>query len=80
MSEWIAFYQLEPFGHRASWLRTGVVASIIANVNRRKGIKATKPEDFMPDERTTKVQSVEQQRGALKRIFAWAKKVGKVKK
>jgi hypothetical protein len=50
ISEWIAFSELEPFGEQIDWLRTGVLASLIANVNRQKGAKPFKPTDFMPEE------------------------------
>lgn len=48
--EWAAFAELEPFGEeRADW-RAGMVASVIANVNRdpKKG-RPFQPRDFMPD-------------------------------
>jgi hypothetical protein len=48
--EWAAFAEIEPFGEeRADW-RAGMVASVIANVNRdpKKG-KPFGPRDFMPD-------------------------------
>lgn len=31
-----------------AYYRTGIIASVIANVNRGKNTKAYKPEDFMP--------------------------------
>lgn len=47
-AEWQAFYQMEPFGDvKADW-RAGMLASVLANVNRGKGTKAFHPEDFMP--------------------------------
>ena len=42
------FYSLEPFGSEASYLGHAITASTIANVNRGKGKKAMKPEEFMP--------------------------------
>jgi hypothetical protein len=46
---WRAYAQIEPFGEERSDLRAGIVASVIANVNRdpKKG-KAFNPQDFMP--------------------------------
>lgn len=46
--EWAAFYEISPFGEERADLRAGVVASVIANVNRdpRKG-KAYQPSDFV---------------------------------
>ena len=47
-AEWMAFSRLEPWGEERADLRTGIVASTIANANRGKNTKAFKPEDFMP--------------------------------
>lgn len=78
VAEWIAYYNLEPFGFTADWLRTGVVAAMIANVNKRKGAKAAMPEDFVPSKRK-KRQSIAEQRGVLEQIKQWARSVGKAK-
>lgn len=45
-SEWIAYYNTEPFGPQVDDLRAGVVAATVANVARAKGSKAMKPQDF----------------------------------
>jgi hypothetical protein len=54
LSEWIAFSRLEPFGFKAELYGNAVTSSVIANVNRKKNSTPFKPEDFMPQERTTK--------------------------
>lgn len=46
--EWIAFYSIEPFGERIEDLRTGITASVIANVNRAKDTPPYKASDFIP--------------------------------
>lgn len=48
-SEWLAFYALEPWGEPPTDLRHGILASLIANVNRdeTKQRKPFKPQDFM---------------------------------
>lgn len=46
LSEWMAYDRLEPFGEERADLRAGVVASVIANVNRGKKGKAYSPQDF----------------------------------
>ena len=46
--EWMAFYQLHPFGPPGDWFRTGVVASTIANVNRAANTEPFTAADFMP--------------------------------
>ncbi len=42
--------QLEPFGERGEYLRTGMICATIANVNRdpKKRATAFTPEDFFP--------------------------------
>ena len=48
LSEWMAFYRLEPWGEERADLRAGIVASTIANSNRGKGQKPFKVADFLP--------------------------------
>lgn len=80
IAEWIAYYNLEPFGFTADWLQIGVIASMIANVNRKKGTKPVMPEDFVPNTRKVKKrQTVTEQRGILQQLARWAKSVGKIK-
>jgi hypothetical protein len=51
LSEWMAFCMLEPFGFNAEIYGHGIVASVIANVNRKRGRKAFQPQDFLPREK-----------------------------
>lgn len=48
ISEWMEFYKVEPFGMDAEYLGHAITATTVANVNRGKGQKAYKPQDFMP--------------------------------
>lgn len=49
LAEWMAYAKLEPFGEERADLRAGIIASVIANVNRDpKKQRPFKPEDFMP--------------------------------
>ena len=48
LTEWMAFYQLEPFGDFRADLRSAIVASTLANAHRSKEGKPFIPEDFMP--------------------------------
>ena len=48
LMEWIAFFTLEPFGSEAQFMGHAITASTVANVNRPKGRKAYKPDEFMP--------------------------------
>lgn len=77
ISEWMAYYGIEPWGYRTDWLRFGVLSSVTANVHRIKKSRAFKPEDFVPGEPSITVpmiQPVEEQKEMLHRIYAWAKK------
>jgi len=48
LTEWMAYYQLEPFGDYRADYRSGVVASTFANAHRAKDANPFRPEDFMP--------------------------------
>jgi len=48
LTEWRAYYGLEPFGEDRADLRAGIVASTMANVFRKSGAKPYKAQDFMP--------------------------------
>lgn len=50
LTEWMAFYRLEPWGSEADDWRAGMVASVVANVNRdtKQHRRAYQPADFMP--------------------------------
>ena len=50
-AEWQAYANLEPFGPPAEFWQAGLIASMLANVNRaKKTDRAYTPEDFMPKE------------------------------
>lgn len=51
LSEWMAYYRLEPWGCEVEDLRAGIIASTIANANRdpKKQRKPFQPSDFIPD-------------------------------
>lgn len=49
LAEWMAYSIIEPFGAPAAFHRTGLVASMLHNVNRAKDSDAiATPTDFMP--------------------------------
>jgi hypothetical protein len=48
LSEWMAFYQLEPFGDFRADYRSALATSTFANAHRQKDSPPFKPEDFMP--------------------------------
>lgn len=49
-AEWMAFYEIEPFGWQADFSGHAQTAATIANVNRSKDTKPYKVSDFMPKE------------------------------
>ena len=59
ITEWMAYYSIEPFGSGIDLLGNAIVASTIANINRKKGAKAYKPSDFIPKFKKKK-QTVEE--------------------
>ncbi len=49
LAEWIAFSKLEPFGPPADFIRSGIVASQIYNVNRMKESQpVAHAKDYLP--------------------------------
>ena len=48
LTEWMAFYQMEPFGDFRADVRSGIVAATFANAHRSRDAKPFTPEDFMP--------------------------------
>ena len=48
VAEWMAYNQLEPFGEWAAFWRSGLIASILANIYRSRNAKEATPKDFMP--------------------------------
>ena len=57
LMNWIAFYELEPWGEKRADLRAGIIASTTYNMQRGKG-SALKASDFMPDFEPQKAQTV----------------------
>lgn len=83
LSEWMAYYSIEPWGEQPAYLRAGVVASTMANVMRGKKGRSFTPDEFMPKEPkrpAPKVQTVSEQKSAIMSMVAWAKRTGKMKK
>jgi len=58
--DWKAFYQVEPFGDARADYRAGVIASVVANANKKKSARRVKPLDFFPSWKRRK-QSWEEQ-------------------
>ena len=60
LTEWMAFAELEPFGGDVPFLGSAIVASTVANANRKQGTKAMPISEFMPKWRTKSQTTVEQ--------------------
>ena len=48
LGEWMAYERIEPFGETRADLRVGMLTSLTANINRKKGATPFTPQDFMP--------------------------------
>lgn len=48
LTEWMLYYQVEPFGEERGDLRSAVVAATVANTQRGKKGRPFKPAAFMP--------------------------------
>ena len=57
-SEWLAFYEIEPFGWEAYFVGHAQTAAVIYNVNRGKDGKPLETKDFMP--REPEIQTADQ--------------------
>jgi hypothetical protein len=51
LDDWAAYWQVEPWGPFRDNLHAGLIASVIANVYRRKGSRAFTWVDFLLQER-----------------------------
>jgi len=49
LSEWQAYYSIEPFGEERADLRNAMLCTLVANAMRGKNSKAMTIKDFMPD-------------------------------
>ena len=73
-AQWMAYASIEPFGEERADVRAGIIASVIANVNRdrKKRPEPFAPQDFMPFvERPAPEDDLSQK---LKRQFSQFKK------
>lgn len=47
-AEWLAYYQIQPFGENRADERSGTIAAAIVNVHRKKGVKPLNWLHFFP--------------------------------
>ena len=70
LSEWQAFFRLEPMPEQRADNRSGVIASVIANTNRAKNAKPFEPKDFIPDyEKTPEKTDQKAVKTKVKNVF-----------
>lgn len=73
LTEWMAYYRIDPFDRQRADMGVGIIASTIANANRAKGSRPLRPIEFVPnysgEHRPTQLQSTEHAR----QVFAAAK-------
>lgn len=69
LTDWLAYWRLDPFGEERADLRAGIVAATTANVWAGKG-KRAKPADFMPKFDTPRKARMSQD--AMKTMFRTA--------
>lgn len=55
ITEYKAYYQIEPFGSEQDFLQAGIISSVIANVNRSKNSQPFKASDFIPSSFKAKI-------------------------
>jgi hypothetical protein len=48
LSEWMAFYSLDPWGEQRADLRHGISCALFAAAHTEKGKPSPKPSEFMP--------------------------------
>jgi hypothetical protein len=75
LGEWMAFWQIEPWGDERADLRTAINTAVLANVNRdsKRRPNPFTPKDFMPYYREPEPDPALAQRKALdleKRLLA----------
>ncbi len=65
LSEWQAYYNLEPFGSPIDDFRAGTVCSATVNLHLKKGKKPFGPADFFPNLKSSSKQSMKEMEATL---------------
>ncbi|HMU15811.1 MAG TPA: hypothetical protein PKC95_00070 [Thauera aminoaromatica] len=58
LDDWVAFWKVEPWGAWRDNVHAGLIASVIANAHRGRGVPAFSPANFMLQERDPAVDQV----------------------
>ena len=64
ISEWMAYYSMDPFGEVRADYRMAMLACLTANINRGNG-QPFKVSDFMPEFGPKKQQTVQEMKALL---------------
>jgi hypothetical protein len=64
ISEWMAYYSIDPFGEVRADYRMAMSCCLLANINRGKG-QPFKVSDFMPEFGPKKEQTVDEMKALL---------------
>jgi len=72
LSEWAAFFTLEPWPEAKADIRTGIIASTVANTGRdpKKRRRPFKPSEFVPQWEERQEQGWEEQLRIVERLNA----------
>ena len=69
-SEWMAYHNIEPFTLSKADHILSVIASILANVHRKKGSRTYKSSDFMPSIKAKRLDTPKEIETKLRSIFS----------
>jgi len=68
-AEWVAYHSIEPFSVDKCEYQLAVIASILANVHRKKGAREYKPKDFIPEYGKRRIESAHDIEIKLRALF-----------
>jgi|CXWL01.1.fsa_nt_gi hypothetical protein len=69
LTHWRAFMRVNPLGEERADLRAGIIAATIANGKRKKGSRAFRPKEFMPNFRKRFKGQTPDEQAAIFRAF-----------
>lgn len=79
LSEWMAFYTLEPFDEfRRDW-RAAIIACTVANAHRGKKTRPYKVKDFLYNKPAKRAKSIEEQVALAQEITSIYEELNKAK-
>ena len=80
LRDWMDFYEVEPWGSDMEFLRSGIVASTIANCHRDSRRPAFKAKDFTPQFGRPPGQTMEETKAKMNEAMAALKQNTRKKK